>query len=138
MVLDSGRVDRSGDLLAGSDLPNLPEVEEERGTLSDRHRKRRRHDCSGGREGTTLVQQSGVQANPGRILESLASTIRDAQGEVAKLVIVNRDITERKQAEQKLEHHLFHDPLTDLPNRRLFLDHLQNSFVRAQRDSDRP
>src|ERR1700757_776132 len=49
-----------------------------------------------------------------RILESLASTIRDAQGEVAKLVIVNRDITERKQAEQKLEHHLFHAPLTDL------------------------
>src|SRR6201988_542285 len=44
-----------------------------------------------------------------RILESLPSTIRDAQGEVAKLVIVNRDITERKQAEQKLEHHLFHD-----------------------------
>src|ERR1700726_2389384 len=73
-----------------------------------------------------------------RVLESVASTIRDAQGEVAKLVIVNRDITERKQAEQKLEHHLFHDPLTDLPNRRLFLDRLQNSFVRAQRDSERP
>src|ERR1700758_1854198 len=73
-----------------------------------------------------------------RILESLASTIRDAQGEVAKLVIVNRDITERQRAEQKVEHHLFHDPLTDLPNRRLFLDRLQNSFVRAQRDSERP
>jgi len=73
-----------------------------------------------------------------RVLESIASTIRDTQGEVAKLVIVNRDITERKQAEQKLEHHLFHDPLTDLPNRRLFLDRLQNSFVRAQRDSERP
>ena len=53
-------------------------------------------------------------------------------------MIVNRDITERKQAEQKLEHHLFHDPLTDLPNRRLFLDRLQNSFARAQRDSERP
>jgi diguanylate cyclase (GGDEF)-like protein len=53
-------------------------------------------------------------------------------------VIVNRDITERKQAEQKLVHHLFHDPLTDLPNRRLFLDRLQNSFVRGRRDSERP
>ena len=73
-----------------------------------------------------------------RVLESVASTIRDAQGDVAKLVIVNRDITERKQAEQKLEHHLFHDPLTDLPNRRLFLDRLQSLFVRAQRDSERP
>jgi len=38
-----------------------------------------------------------------RVLESVASTIRDAKGEVAKLVIVNRDITERKRAEQQLE-----------------------------------
>src|SRR6266513_766205 len=29
-----------------------------------------------------------------RVLESVASTIRDGKGEVAKLVIVNRDITE--------------------------------------------
>jgi len=32
-----------------------------------------------------------------RVLESLASTIRDEKGDVAKLVIVNRDITERKR-----------------------------------------
>ena len=73
-----------------------------------------------------------------RVLESIASTIRDAKGEVAKLVIVNRDITERKRAEEQLEHNLFHDPLTGLPNRRLFLDRLQNSFARARRDSGRP
>ncbi|MFZ1140592.1 MAG: EAL domain-containing protein [Candidatus Sulfotelmatobacter sp.] len=73
-----------------------------------------------------------------RVLESVASTIRDAKGEVAKLVIVNRDITERKRAEAQLEHNLFHDPLTGLANRRLFLDRLQNSFVRARRNSGRP
>jgi diguanylate cyclase (GGDEF)-like protein/PAS domain S-box-containing protein len=71
-----------------------------------------------------------------RTLESLASTILDSKGEVAKLVIVNRDITERKRAEQQLEHNLFHDPLTGLPNRRLFLDRLQNCFVRARRGPD--
>jgi len=70
-----------------------------------------------------------------RILESVASAVRDTQGEVAKLVIVNRDITERKRAEEKLEHNLFHDPLTGLPNRRLFLDRLRHAFVRAKRDS---
>ncbi len=69
-----------------------------------------------------------------RVLESIASAVRDANGAVAKLVIVNRDITERKRAEQQLEHNLFHDPLTGLPNRRLFLDRLQHSFVRARRD----
>ena len=70
-----------------------------------------------------------------RVLESLASTIRNSQGEVAKLVIVNRDITERKRAEQQLEHNLFHDPLTGLPNRRLVMDRLQNAFVRTRRDT---
>jgi diguanylate cyclase (GGDEF)-like protein/PAS domain S-box-containing protein len=73
-----------------------------------------------------------------RVLESIASAVRDAKGEVAKLVIVNRDITQRKRAEQELEHNLFHDPLTGLPNRRLFLDRLQNSFVRSRRDAGRP
>lgn len=69
-----------------------------------------------------------------RVLESLASTIRDEKGEVAKLVIVNRDITARKRAEEQLEHNLFHDPLTGLANRRLFLDRLERAFVQAQRD----
>jgi len=73
-----------------------------------------------------------------RVLESIASVVRDAKGEVAKLVIVNRDITERKRAEQQLEHNLFHDPLTALPNRRLFLDRLQNSYVRSRREGGRP
>jgi len=72
-----------------------------------------------------------------RTLESLASAVRDAKGEVAKLVIVNRDITDRKQAEEQLEHNLFHDPLTGLPNRRQFLDRLQTSFLRTQRDPGR-
>ena len=73
-----------------------------------------------------------------RALESVASTIRDAKGEVSKLVIVNRDITERKRAEEQLEHNLFHDPLTGLPNRRLFLDRLQYSFARSRKSSGRP
>jgi diguanylate cyclase (GGDEF)-like protein/PAS domain S-box-containing protein len=71
-----------------------------------------------------------------RVLESIASAVRDAKGEVVKMVIVNRDITERKRAEQQLEHNLFHDPLTGLPNRRSFLDRLQQGFARAQRSGN--
>lgn len=71
-----------------------------------------------------------------RILESTASPIRSASGEVEKLIIVNRDITGRKRAEEMLAHSAFHDGLTDLPNRALFLDRLQHGLMRARRHSD--
>ena len=50
---------------------------------------------------------------------------------------MNRDVTERKRAEEQLEHNSFHDALTGLPNRRLFLDRLQHIFARAQRSPER-
>ena len=73
-----------------------------------------------------------------RVLESIAGTIRDSNGEVTKLVIVNRDITERKRAEALLDHNSFHDEMTGLPNRRLFLDRLQQTFIHKQRDTAKP
>jgi len=65
--------------------------------------------------------------------ESTASAIRNRNGQVTQLVIVNRDITERKRIEERLEHNAFHDALTDLPNRRLFLDRLQHAMDFARR-----
>ena len=56
---------------------------------------------------------------------------------MVKLVIVNRDITERKRAEEQAEHNSVHDGLTGLPNRRLFLDRLQHLFDCAQREPER-
>jgi diguanylate cyclase (GGDEF)-like protein/PAS domain S-box-containing protein len=72
-----------------------------------------------------------------RVLESIARAIRDENGTVTKLVIVNRDITDRKNAQEQLEHHSFHDALTGLPNRRLFLDRLQHLFDRSRRTPGR-
>ena len=68
-----------------------------------------------------------------RVLESTASAIRNRKGQVTHLVIVNRDITERKRMEEQLEHEAFHDSLTGLPNRNLFLDRLQRAMDHARR-----
>jgi PAS domain S-box-containing protein len=70
-----------------------------------------------------------------RTLESTACAIRNAKGQTDKLVIVNRDITERKRAEEMLVHNAFHDGLTNLPNRALFLDRLQRSLTLSKRQS---
>lgn len=43
------------------------------------------------------------------------------------------DIARRKEAEDKIEHLAFYDPLTGLPNRRLMQDRLQHSFAAASR-----
>ena len=43
------------------------------------------------------------------------------------------DITERKRAEEKLAYTALHDPLTNLPNRVLFMDRLQHAMKRAER-----
>ena len=71
-----------------------------------------------------------------RVLESTASVVPDNGGDVHELIVVNRDITERKRAEEMLEHNAFYDGLTDLPNRALFSDGLQRALIHAQRHRD--
>ena len=71
-----------------------------------------------------------------RFLESTANAIRNPEGETSGLVIVNRDVTQRRRAEERFAHQSFHDSLTDLPNRSLFLDRLQRSVAVFRRHSD--
>jgi diguanylate cyclase (GGDEF)-like protein/PAS domain S-box-containing protein len=58
-------------------------------------------------------------------------------GEVAGAVVTFRDITERKALKEQLHHQAFHDPLTGLPNRALFMDRLEHALTHANRRSSK-
>ncbi|MDX1250888.1 MAG: EAL domain-containing protein [Gammaproteobacteria bacterium] len=49
---------------------------------------------------------------------------------------VARDVSERKMAEERLQHDAFHDTLTGLPNRLLFMDRLRHAIRRSKRSGD--
>ncbi|HYI10739.1 MAG TPA: EAL domain-containing protein [Thermoanaerobaculia bacterium] len=52
---------------------------------------------------------------------------------VRAIVINYRDVTQRKQAEETLQHLAYRDTLTDLPNRFLFHDRLEHAIEHARR-----
>lgn len=60
-------------------------------------------------------------------------SIRASSGELDYFVATFSDITERKRAEDKIIHQAYHDALTNLPNRVLFRDRLEQSLAFARR-----
>lgn len=70
-------------------------------------------------------------------LECTAIPIRNDEGMLAEISFVLADITLRKNQESRLLAMAFHDPLTGLPNRRLFKEHLQQMLSQARR-TNRP
>ncbi|WP_371736969.1 MULTISPECIES: EAL domain-containing protein [Brevibacillus] len=65
--------------------------------------------------------------------ESKINPIVDELGNVSKLLFVTRDITDRKQSEELIHHLAYHDALTDLPNRRMYTQHLSREIMQAKR-----
>lgn len=63
--------------------------------------------------------------------------VRDEHGKLSNYVAVFSDITERKANEERMQHLAHYDVLTDLPNRVLFSDRLQQALVQARRDNTR-
>ncbi len=51
---------------------------------------------------------------------------------------LEEEVAERKRIEEKLTHDIFHDALTGLPNRTLFMDRLQHAITTSQRRAGTP
>lgn len=63
------------------------------------------------------------------------TAVANSDGKVTHYVGVHTDITERKNAEQKIESLAFFDQLTGLPNRTLLLDRLKQLIAVSMRNS---
>jgi diguanylate cyclase (GGDEF)-like protein/PAS domain S-box-containing protein len=77
----------------------------------------------------TLIKKAGARVP----VEINVALVKDQDGKPLYVQSITRDISERKQIEEKLEHWSTHDWLTGLPNRFLFYDRLQKSIARAKR-----
>jgi PAS domain S-box-containing protein len=83
-----------------------------------------------------LVAEYRIRTADGsyRWMLSRGIAVRDeGTGKAHRFAGSQTDIDERKRMEEQLMHLALHDPLTELPNRSLFLDRLSQSFGRARR-----
>ncbi len=71
----------------------------------------------------------------GERFEYLLAPVLDEQRNTEAIVCIARDITEQELAEAVILHNAHHDLLTGLPNRRLFMDRLEQEVKHAQRNS---
>ncbi|MCG2581340.1 MAG: diguanylate cyclase [Marinobacter sp.] len=71
----------------------------------------------------------------GERFEYLLAPVLDEHRNTEATVCIFRDVTERAIAEEKIWHNAHHDLLTGLPNRRLFLDRLEQEVKHAKRSS---
>jgi diguanylate cyclase (GGDEF)-like protein/PAS domain S-box-containing protein len=77
----------------------------------------------------SYVRKDGAIVN---VFNSL-SAIQDPDGNVVGVAGVTQDVTDRRRAENALAHQAFHDAVTGLPNRNLFLDRLELAVARSAR-----
>lgn len=90
--------------------------------------------------GRTVTFQSEyrIRRKSGEILRMLARgvAVRHEDGTSYRMAGSQSDITDRKQAEERLIHDALHDAMTGLPNRILLLDRLGQALARIKRNPE--
>src|SRR5205085_1021342 len=86
---------------------------------------------------TQSYESINFRANGEPVLFQVSASVIEYEGRKAILTI-NRDITEQKRAEEQLLHDAFHDGLTGLANRSLFMEHLRITIAKSQIRGSKP
>ena len=84
-----------------------------------------------------VIYEQDVPLYPGGpvgVFEVVKRAVFDHAGGAMGVLGVARDITERKRAEAQIERLAFYDPLTQLCNRRLFQDRLEQAQAASARN----
>ena len=86
-------------------------------------------------QGRFWRQESVKKRKDGSVytVEEMLTPLLDERGLVTNFVSVLQDITARKEAEAQMVYRAQHDPLTDLPNRVMFQDRLNQALAWARR-----
>lgn len=82
----------------------------------------------------TIVRPDGSRL----IAEVQVTPLRGDDGAVSSYLVMAHDVTDRRQAENQLQHLALHDALTGLPNRSWLLDQLKAALGHAQREGSTP
>jgi diguanylate cyclase (GGDEF)-like protein/PAS domain S-box-containing protein len=87
------------------------------------------------REGRSVAFETSLSGADGlpKVFDVIKLPLFNVDGSRKGLVMVGRDITDRKQAAARIQHLAHHDSLTDLPNRVLFQERLRQSLAHAKR-----
>jgi diguanylate cyclase (GGDEF)-like protein len=85
------------------------------------------------KERAQLISENGIgphliEFGDGRVVSCLYSPTSDG-----RMVVTYEDVTERRQAEAKIMHMARHDALTNLPNRMLFRDKMEQALGRGEK-----
>jgi diguanylate cyclase (GGDEF)-like protein/PAS domain S-box-containing protein len=81
----------------------------------------------------TEVMQTGRNGES-LVFEQVVTPLVNERGQLTHFVVILHDVTARKTQELLMKHQAYHDPLTDLPNRMLFEDRLQQGLAHARRN----
>jgi diguanylate cyclase (GGDEF)-like protein/PAS domain S-box-containing protein len=94
------------------------------------------HELMAGRIASCQMEQRYVHKT-GRTVwtQWSVSASGDVSSDSSNLIFQLQDITDKKIAEQKLQHEATHDALTGLPNRALFMRRLEEALDRSRKDS---
>ena len=85
---------------------------------------------------STIYELEIIAKDGGRVPLEISTRLIFQDGRPVGVQGIARDITERKQADERLRQHALSDALTGLPNRVLFTDHLHLAVEQARRHPD--